>query len=140
MEKTLELKGADGEKLEVTTVKFEPVTAYLLLGKIGGIIIPAGLAARDGNMGSAVDQLFKRLTPELMQSAMLDLLPSTVVVRPDSEGKLERIELTSIHKINRACGNLKTLLRVMQHALEVNYGDFFEGSDALSSMIPTPSP
>lgn len=140
MVKTKEFQ-VDGEMFEITTVKFEPVTSYLLLAKLGKFLIPAGLAAKDAGVGVAAEKLFTALTPELAQSTMLELLASSQCVRKDAEGALERIELTSIGKINKAFrGSLKMLLMAMQHSLEVNFGDFFAVSDVAETATPTPSP
>ncbi len=121
--KTLELKNYAGEKLEVTTVMFEPVAAFGMLQKLEGM--------EKGISG-------------LSQSAMLDLLASTSIVKDDKDGRPERIELTSVARVNRACGDFKTLMLVIKHAVEANYTDFFgEGDSSPSeaeSLTPTPSP
>ncbi len=147
-QRTVELTGADGARFEITTLKFEPVTAYRLLAKIGRVLIPAGLMAKDVGLKSAtadlmpaVRTLFDSLTPELAEQVMLESLAASSCVRPDEQGTLERIDLNSIAKINRAFrGNLKMMLMAIKHSLEVNYGDFFDGSAGAASMTPTPSP
>lgn len=121
--KTVELKNPDGERLEVTTVKFEPVAAFEMLKKLEGL--------QNGLSG-------------LSQSAMVDLLGSTSIIKDDKDGKPERIELTSVARINRACGDFKTLMHVLKHVVEANYGDFFDEGDSSTSdgesQTPTPSP
>lgn len=121
--KTLELKDSAGEKLEVTTIKFEPVAAFAMLAKLDGV--QNGISA-------------------LTQSAMLDLLANTAITRDDKDGRPERIELTSVARINRACGDFKVLMMVIKHAIEANYSDFFDEGDSSpsegESQTPTPSP
>lgn len=119
--KTLELKNSAGERLEVTTVKFEPVAAFVMLEKLDGLKGGAG---------------------RLSQSAMIDLLANTSIVKEDREGRPERIELTSVARINRACGDFKVLVLVIKHAIEANYADFFDEGDSSQNepLIPTQSP
>lgn len=121
--KTLELKDSDGQRLEVTTVKFEPVAAFGMLQKLEGM--DKGISG-------------------LSQASMLDLLSNTSIVKDDKDGRPERIELTSVARINRACGDFKVLMLVIKHAIEANYSTFFDEGDSLlseaESQTPTPSP
>lgn len=135
-------------ELEVTSVQLAPVHAYLLLAKVGKVLVPA-LAAARGVSGSsdlnalapALSQLFDTLSPALAQSLLLEGLASTSVVAPDASGKLLKIDLTSEAMINRAfAGNVKGMLLALKFALEVNYGSFFVGLGAAASETPTPSP
>lgn len=147
-QRTTEIAGADGMQFEITTVKFEPVTAYRLLAKIGRVLIPTALMAKDVGLKSstvdlmpAVRTLFDQLTPELAEQMMLESLAASTCTRPDDQGALERIDLNSIPKINRAFrGNLKVMLMAIKHSLEVNYGDFFDESVGAASTTLTPSP
>lgn len=144
LQKTEMLTAKDGTRFEITTVKFEPVTAYLLLAKIGRVLVPAVLATTRGGNGD-LDAVFDQLTPELAQTALVDTLASTSVVRPDDSGKLEKVDLTSIREINRAFrgGYLREMLLAMKHSLAFNYQDLFAasaGPDAAGAMTPAPSP
>jgi hypothetical protein len=109
LQKTTTLLAKDGMRFELTTVKFEPVTAYRLLAKIGRVLVPTVLAAQSVTGKSlaldllpAVNTMFDQLTPELAESALVDSLAATSVVRPDDSGKLEKIDTVNINEINRA--------------------------------------
>jgi hypothetical protein len=144
LQNTDTLLAKDGTRFEITTVKFEPVTAYLLLAKIGRLLVPAVLASTRGAAGD-MDAVFDQLTPELAQAALVDSLASTSVVRPDDNGKLEKIDLVNIREINRAFrgGYLREMMLAMKHSLAFNYQDLFvasAGPDAASATTPAPSP
>lgn len=140
------ITGADGAEFEITCIKLEPVPAYLLLAKVGKIIVPAILAAQGltgksdaADLIPAINRLFESLTPELANTLMLDLLRSCTCIRPDDAGERERHDLLDVKRINRAFrGNLKAMLLAMKFAIEVNFGDFFAASAAVASTTPTP--
>ena len=146
---TSEITLTDGSSLSVTVVKFEPVTAYRLLAKIGRVLIPTVFAARHvtgksdtTDLMPAIKTLFEQLTPELAETVMLEALSGTSVTRADDNGHVQNIDLVHGTKaINRAFrGNLKAMLLAIKFSLEVNYGDFFVGSDSVAETeTPTPS-
>jgi hypothetical protein len=145
MQDTISIEGVDGEAFEVTCTKLEPVAAYELLAKVGKLLVPAVMAAQGLTSKSdalsmipAVNQLFDAMSPELARSLMQDLLRGCTLTRPDDKGELERHDLLTTQKINRAFrGNLKAMLMAMKFSLEVNFGDFFAASAAVASTTPT---
>jgi hypothetical protein len=145
MQDTKTLSGTGGESFELTCIKLEPVAAYMLVAKLGKVLLPVLVAMRTrkptDDMSPVVDQIFSGLTPELAQQVMLELLSTVTVVRTGASGQPQKFDLCNGQvAINNAFrGNVMTMFKVMGFALEVNFSDFFDVSGLVSRMAPTPS-
>lgn len=136
------------EGLEVTVVKLEPVAAYMLLARVGPVLLPALLASKGVQLTGGIESLapaakamLDGLTPEAAKAIMLDVFQSTsVIVR--SAGEPRRYDLCGgIGEINKAfAGKFKGMLAALWFAIGVQFADFFAASDLAGSATPTPSP
>lgn len=89
------------------------------------------------SLTQATPQLMASMTPQGVRQLVLGLLQSTQailrvpVARIVTLDKQETIDLVF-------SGKLKMLFDVMAHAIEVNFGDFSEGSESPAPLNPTP--
>lgn len=145
MQDTKTLTTPDGDTLELTVNKLEPVDAYVLTAKLGKVLIPAFVAARSGKsaeLHGVVDTMFDKLGPELATQIMYDLFRGCLVIRNTPEGAAQKFDLAGGKAaVNNAFrGNLKGMFVALGFALEVNFGDFF-GEGGLAALVTrTPSP
>lgn len=142
MQRTFTTK--DGDTLDVECSKLEPVAAYLLVAKLGKILLPALVAMRQGketDLQPVIGQMFDSLPPELAREVMLDLFRPCVVVKTNAEGKQSKHDLAlgqpEVDKAFR--GSLKTLFQALGFAFEVNFGDFFDASALVERVTRTQS-
>jgi hypothetical protein len=132
----------------MTCAKMEPVDAYLLLGKIGKVVIPVIVASKGiaqgvkgapsaADMMPAVRALFEQLTPELQLAVQLDLFKTCAIIKTDEKGDPYKQELNGVKAINNAFRghSIKCMFKAMSFALEVNFGDFFAGKDGIANVI-----
>lgn len=133
MQDNLTIECKDGLVLEVITVPFEPVDQYKLLAEIGRVLVPTILAAQGvggkssaGDLGPAVDALFRSLTPDMAVESLQHVLRCSSVIRRTGDAEPDKIDLLSIKALNRAFkgAGLKSMLLAAKHALEVNFGNF----------------
>ena len=145
MQDTKTLKGADGDSFELTCVKLEPVAAYMLVAKLGKVLMPALVAMKtrkaNDDLQPVVDQIFGGLTTEIAQQVMLELLSTTTVVRTTASGEVSKRDLCNGQAaINDAFrGSVMMMFRAMGFALEVNFGDFFDASGLIAKLTPMQS-
>ena len=134
---------SDGESYEVLVNKLEPELAYLLVAKLGKVVIPAIVAMKKGGtteLMPVVDRLFESLTPELAKQVKNDLFAATTVIRTDREGNQMKFDSGTAAAVNNAFrGQVKTMFEVLRFALEVNFADFFDVRGLAASTQKMPS-
>lgn len=110
------------------TQKFAAFRAYELMGKIHKQLLASGVSP---------DTDLKKAGVMLDPPTVLEVLAGTRAYIVDDKGEERIVELNDRKKIDRVFSgklNLKHMLEVLAHALEVNYGDFDEGSDPAESL------
>lgn len=94
-------------------------------------------ASPDTDLSTAARAAMSKMDPKAMKQMVLDVLQCTTAHIP---GTTKLIPLTSQKEIDQVfSGKLKLLFEVIGFAIEVNYGDFKEGSEGSAPLIPTPS-
>ena len=90
----------------------------------------------NAQISQAAPALMSGLDGASAKKLVLDLLQCTTALVRDPAPKL--IQLTSQQAIDQVfSGKLKVLFQVIGHAIEVNYGDFNEGSPDPAPLHPT---
>lgn len=120
-----------GVKFETT--KYAAYRAYELMGKIQKQLAGSGVSG---------DTDLKKVGAFLDGPIVLEILRNTRAYIVDDKGEERIVELADSKKIDVVfCGSLglKHMLMAVEHALEVNYGDFDEGSDPSESLPKVPA-
>lgn len=116
------------------------------LSKLRGIDVKNIKDADIADFGPAVSGLFETLTPDEFDSLSVEILSRCSIAMPDDRGQLKLHDLSKPAGIDDAfSGELKLMFKVMAFALEVNFGNFFDGfgrsddADPGAAAVPSPS-
>lgn len=117
------------------------------LAKLRGLDVKNVKDADIADFGPAVAGLAESLTPDEFDSLTLEILSRCSITMPDERGSLKLFDLSKPVAIDDAfSGELKLMFKVMAWALEVNFGNFFDGfgqsvdADPAAAAAPSPSP
>lgn len=121
------------EDIEFQTTQFPAMRALEVMVTLQKI------AASTSNQNAQLTTaMMATLDQASMKKLVLDLLECTTALVKGPPTRL--IALNKPDGIDQVfSGKLKMLFTVIQHAVEVNYGDFSEGSDDLAPQTQTPS-
>lgn len=116
----------------VTCTQHAGIPAMRLLARLGKLVGPAAGAL--GNLATLAAAIIERLDEDSVESLICQVLSESQVAVVGVGVKA----LNSAANINDVfSGRLLLLSRTLAFALEVNYGDFWEGvTEALAAMAP----
>ena len=99
------------------------------LAALQGVSVDTDLSA----LGPALSGALAGLKPNEASQLVLAVLASTTAQVTNPSGQQKIMQLNSREVIDLVFSNkLKTLFDVLEHALKVNYSDFFVGSDQVA--------
>lgn len=115
--------------IEFQTTQFPAMKALEVMVILQGMSSAQNVPAST-SLSQAAPQMMSNLTPQGARQLVLSVLQSTSAIIPSSSGK-KIVMLDKQESIDLVfSGRLKVLFDVMAHAIEVNYGDFNEGSES----------
>jgi hypothetical protein len=125
------LKDKSGE-LEFSTTQFPCMKALEIMVSLQKL----GSSGAPGN--AHISAAMAGLKPEEAGKLFVDVLQCTTTIIETPQGK-RQITFNSKDALDKVfSGRLKLLFDVLEHAIEVNYGDFTEGSDVPAPPAQTP--
>lgn len=132
--------------LDFKTTQLPAMKAFALLAKLARVVGPAisALSGLDPDTeldlaGSGLISALKSLDPKEAEGLVLDILSGTEVIIPDATGG-RALSLAKQANIDLVfTGKLRMLFQVVGFALQVNFGDFSEGSVPAAPLPQAPS-
>jgi hypothetical protein len=132
--KTVSLTVGD---IEFQTTQFPAMRALEVMVSLQRLAAPAQGVNSNTQLSNAAPALMANLEPGAARKLVLDLLECTTALVRTPQSRL--IPLNKQENIDFIfSGKLKMLFDVMGHAIEVNFGDFSEGSEDPAPTTQTP--
>lgn len=128
--KTVE-KTFDGLDIRFEVTQFGAMRSCELMKKIQMAMMAAGASPEADMRGAAA-----LLDP----SMIVDILAGTVAFGTNDKGEPKKVELNKREKLDAVFnGRVKKMFDLVEFVIEVNFGDFQEGSDLAAPLPKEPS-